>query len=120
MPIFSGVAISDEPAIIGTSDTTVLNAPSGQRYKITDISINEYGGNDGVFVELFISANSASAAAERIWSGTFAANEQKTPIEAINKGLKAGSYLIAKAGTATSVNISGTYTAYTGDEASEG
>lgn len=108
MPIQSGQSVD---ILIGSGDTTILNPTQG-RVLITSASGHEQTGAAET-VEFFISANSASAAGERIERASFAANETIS-LAALRRGIPSGYYLIGNAGTGNLVMVSLTYQQYSG------
>ena len=98
---------------VTAADITILENISTTRWTVTAINLHEFGAT-GDTVELFKSADSTSAAAERIDRIVLAADETKpglfTPFN-----LEAGEFLLANAVTGALVNIEAIYTIYTGD-----
>lgn len=108
MAITSG---NTSDVLILSTDTILLNPTTG-RAEIYAATLHEQTGAQET-VELFISANSASAAGERIQKIVLAANEIEYPISLI-RSVPSGYYLIAKAATGSRVFASLTYKQYTG------
>lgn len=107
MSIVSGRAIGASGLVaIANTDTTVLNAGTGQTFDVYELYAHDRSGS-GTTLELFISSDATSAAAERVRYVSIGANETKT-LEGIV--VPAGYYLIGKAGTTDRINITGKYT----------
>jgi len=109
MPIKSG---NTSTVLVLSTDTTLLNPTTG-RAVITSAVLHEQTGAAET-VELFISANSASAAGERIDRIVLAANETNMPLALGGLAVPSGYYLIGKATTGSLAMMSITYTQYTG------
>lgn len=108
MTIQSGNTVD---VVIGSGDTTILN-PTDGRALITSATVHEQTGATET-LELFISADASSAAAERIDSLSFSAGETQAPLSLI-RAVPSGQYLIGNAGTGSQVMVSITYTQYSG------
>jgi len=96
------------------TDTTILqNTSTSDRWAVTSISLHEFGGT-GDTVELFVSNDATSAAAERVDNIVLAANETEKAIFP-TLVLAAGQFLLANALTGSLVNVEAIYTIYSGD-----
>lgn len=60
-----------------TTDTTVASTSSSENKEIYSLIIHDNGGAGGQVVDLYISDDATSAAAERVEQITLAANESK-------------------------------------------
>ena len=94
-------------------DFTILQNTSTTRWSVNSISLHDYGGV-GDTVELFVSADAVSAAAERI-DKIVVAIDETDPGLFIPFNLAAGQFLVGKAVTGATVNVNAIYTIYTGD-----
>jgi hypothetical protein len=99
-------------ALVLITDTTLLSPTTG-RGVITSLILSEQTGA-GETIELFISTNASSVAAERIETITLSANESTEPLSMPDRGIPDGSYLIAKGTTGSIVTAYLTYTQYSG------
>lgn len=94
-------------------DFTILENISNGRWVVTAISLHEHAGT-GDTIELFVSSDAISAAAERIDNIVLGANETKpglfTPVV-----LAAGEFLLGNAVTGALANVEAIYTTYDGD-----
>jgi len=98
---------------VGVSDTTILQNTTSTRWVVTSINLHDQFGN-GDTIELFVSADSSSASAERIDKIVLAVDETKsssfTPV-----ALQAGEFLLGNAVTGGEASAEAIYIAYTGD-----
>lgn len=96
------------------ADTTILqNTSTSDRWAVTSISLHEYGGT-GDTVELFVSNDATSSAAERIDKVVLATDDTEKSLFP-TLVLFASQYLLAKAATGSLVNVEAIYTVYSGD-----
>jgi len=106
MSIYSGRAIGGAAGLvaIAAADTTLLNPGTGTTFDVYEFYVHDQGGA-GATLEVFLSSNASSAAAERVRYVVAGANETK-PIEGLI--VPAGYFLIGK-GSATGLNVTGKY-----------
>lgn len=93
------------------TDTTVVNPGTSHRFMVNNLYCHDSDGG-GATVNLYLSADAASAAGERIQQLVLAANETKqfNPV-----AVAAGLYLIMQT-AADNVNFHGSYTDYDGGD----
>jgi len=107
MSTISGRAIGGASGLvaIAAADTTIANPSTGTTFEIYQLYVHDRGGAGGT-LEVFLSSDATSAAAERVRYISVGVNETKT-IEGLT--IPAGYYLIGKA-AATGLNVTGKYT----------
>lgn len=109
MPIYSGKTTGLKP--VTDSDTTLLQVPVAESYEVYSGTLHNRSEST-VVVELFLSDDASSDAAERVLYVSLDAGRSE-PIRPI--GMPASRYLIGKA-SASGVNFYATYTRRTGSE----
>ena len=102
---------SNDELVLSTD--TVLLHPTTGRAVITSAILSEQTGAQET-IELFVSSDASSAAAERIEKLILTADETIDPISLPDRSIPDGSYLLAKGGTGSLVTAYITYTQYTG------
>lgn|SRR5688572_19155158 len=97
--------------ITAATDTTVVNPGASSRYMVNSLIVHDSGGAGGD-VDLYLSADGATAAGERIQRLTLAANETKSynPV-----AVGGGVFLLIRT-AASNINYHGAYTAYDGGD----
>jgi len=103
----SGRAIGGTAGLVAilTTDTEIAHPTTGNTFEIYQLYVHDRGGAGGT-LEVFLSADATSAAAERVRYVSVGVNETKT-IEGLT--VPSGYYLIGKA-AATGLNVTGKYT----------
>jgi len=95
------------------ADFTILQNTTSGRWAVTIINLHDQLGA-GDTVDLFVSADAVSAAAERIDNVVLAANEtQSSAFTTVV--LSAGQFLLGNAVTGGQVAVEAIYTTYDGD-----
>lgn len=107
MSVYSGRAIGGAAGLVAitNADTTILNPAAATTYDVYEFYAHDRSGS-GTTLEIFLSADATSAAAERVRYVSIGANETKT-LEGLT--VPAGYYLIGKAGATDRINITGKY-----------
>ena len=95
------------------ADFTILQNTSTTRWVVTSINLHDHAST-GDTIELFVSTDAVSAAAERIDEIVVAVDETKPGIF-IPIVLAAGQFLVGNATTGAVVNLEAVYTIYSGD-----
>lgn len=96
--------------LVGTSDVTLVNTGSSQRFDVYDLQVHSQ--NVAAVVELFVSSDSASQAVERVDHVTLGANETSS-FKGVSLGIN--QFLIAKSDV-SGVICFGKYTRRTGGD----
>lgn len=109
MPIKSGQQIT--LTALGATDATIIQAAAGTSVEIYTLTLHNTGST-GRTVEIFLSADATSAAAERVAYEYVDANQTKS-IRPVT--VAATQYLIGKA-SGTGINVYGTYTLRNGTD----
>jgi len=110
MAIKSGQPI-DRVEMTATTDSTVVSCGASETKEVYSLIFHDHGGA-GATVELFLSSDATSAAAERIDNIVIGANETKL---ANSISVAQSQYLIAKP-SAGSINYHGAYTLRNGGD----
>lgn len=107
MSIISGRALGGASGLvaIAAADTTIANPATGTTFDVYDLYVHDCGGVGGT-IEIFLSSDATSAAAERVRQSVVGANETKALIGLV---IPSGYFLIGKA-LATGLNVTGKYT----------
>jgi len=95
------------------ADFTILQNSTTTRWAVTIINLHDQLGA-GDTVELFVSADASSAAAERIDNVVVAPNATE-PAEFTTVVLSSGQFLLGNAATGGQVVVEAIYTTYDGD-----
>ena len=100
---------------IGTGDTVGFTVPAGEKYKVTAAnSLNDTGAS--VNYDAYNSPDDTSASGDKVASDLYLAAGDSSPLsEILGQSYTAGRRLILVA-TAVGINLSITYTKYTGDD----
>lgn len=110
MAIRSGQQI-DRTELSAATDSTVTNPSSGASHEVYSLLVHERGGSSAV-VDLYLSSDANSAAAERVDRLSLGANETKSFKPVV---VAAGQYLIMQSDVAN-VNYHGAYTLRNGGD----
>lgn len=110
MAVESGKPIA-HTTMSASTDSTVTNSGASETREVYSLVFHDHGGS-GANVEIFLSSDSTSAAAERIERITLAANET-TAAKPVAVGQS--QYLIAKP-DAANINYHGAYTLRNGGD----
>lgn len=108
MSINSGRALGGSAGLvaIANTDTVIANPGAGTTFDIYELYVHDRAGT-GTTVEIFLSSDASSAAAERVRYVSVGANETKT-LEGLT--IPAGYYLLGKAAANNTLNVTGKYT----------
>ncbi len=94
------------------TDTVIFTVSAGERIAISAMTSDSTAAT---FVEYFSSPDNTSAAGDRLSKLTFAVDDTLDVSALISHGFTAGTRIIAK-GNATGVNVTMSYTEFTGDD----
>lgn len=108
MSINSGRAIGGSAGLVAitNADTTIANPGTGTTFDVYELYVHDRSGT-GTTIEIFLSSDATSAAAERVRYVSVGANETKT-LEGLT--IPAGYFLIGKAAVTDRLNVTGKYT----------
>lgn len=110
MAIFSGISTGVIDVL--ASDTVALTVAAGERIVVTKADTIADTANSPL-VSFFDSPDDTSAGGDKVTSVTVASNDSESVNGIVGQGYAAGRRIIA-VGSATGVNLSITYTKYTG------